>query len=172
MRGKHGVSLVELIVAVVVLGLVAVLTIPRLTRAAAAPDRSAALKTELKILRCAVERYYQDHGVYPGCAGDGENAAGTGAALVGQLCGFTDAQGHAASTRDERHRFGPYLRDGIPANPVLPGSSTGVRLMQGNVVPTPVADAREAGWVYNCDTGRLVANTAAVDLKGQAYATY
>jgi prepilin-type N-terminal cleavage/methylation domain-containing protein len=172
MRRNRAVSLIELIVAVVILGLVALLAIPRLTRAAPPPDRSAALKTQLKTLRCAVERYYQDHGTYPGCSGDAEQAAGTPAALSAQLCLFTDPQGQVSATRDATHRFGPYLRDGMPANPVLPESPAGVDLVRGTALLAPAPDAPEAGWIYDCDTGRLIANTPAADPKGQPYSTY
>jgi hypothetical protein len=60
----------------------------------------------------------------------------------------------------------------MPANPVLPESPAGVDLVRGTALLAPAPDAPEAGWIYDCDTGRLIANTPAADPKGQPYSTY
>jgi hypothetical protein len=172
-RAKKAVSLLEVVLALIILGLVALLAIPRRSPAATTPDSGALLKERLRVLRVAIERYYQDHGAYPGQRGDGRDAARTEAAVVGQLIGFTAVNGEVAEMADELHRFGPYLRDGIAACPVPPRvGMRGVQVVGGAAAPVFVEQARVAGWVYNCDTGRIVANSDAADSAGQPYASY
>lgn len=173
MRRNLAVSAIEVILAVVILGLVALLTIPRLSPAAATPDEGTLLRQRLRILRIAIERYYQDHRVYPGQHGDGRNAARTEAAVVAQLTRFTDLDGDVAGVGDESHPLGPYLRDGVPACPVPPYAGTsGVHIMEGTAMPVFTEQAPHAGWVYNCDTGRIAPNSNARDPAARAYTSY
>jgi prepilin-type N-terminal cleavage/methylation domain-containing protein len=170
---KKAVSLIEVLLAIVILGLVALLAIPRLSPAATAPEEGALLRERLRILRVAIERYYQDHGAYPGQHSDGRNAARTEDAVVAQLTKFTAADGDVADLGDELHRFGPYLRDGMLACPVPPHAGrSGLHIVSGTTTPTFVEAARQAGWVYNCDTGRIAPNSAAADPAGRTYTAY
>ena len=156
---------------VVILGILAVLAIPQLSRAAA-PDAGAVLARNLKVLRLASERYRQDHGVFPAQTGDGVHAAGSEAAFVAQLTRYTDAQGRASDTQDSVHCFGPYLRDGIPPSPIPPHEgSSGVHMLTGSA-PLTFEPEAVAGWVYNCDTGGIAPNTDAADATGRSYASY
>ena len=82
------------------------------------PSERDRLRTDLKIMRVAIERYYQDHGAYPGEVSDGEHDAGRATAVVAQLTMFSDAEGRVSRTYDTDHPFGPYLREGIPPCPV------------------------------------------------------
>lgn len=167
------VSAIEVILAIVILGLVALLTIPRLSPAATAPDEGALLRERLRILRVAIERYYQDHRAYPGQHSDGRNAARTEAAAVAQLTRFTDMDGAVAELGDESHRFGPYLRDGVPACPVPPRAGTcGMHVVGGTTAPAFTEQATHAGWVYNCDTGQVAPNSNASDNAARAYTSY
>ncbi len=173
MRGQSAVSVLEVLLALVILGLVALLSIPRLSPAATAPDEGAVLRERLRILRVAIERYYQDHGVYPGQQGDGHNAPRTEAALVAQLTGFTDKGGHVAERGDELHPLRPYLRDGMLACPVPPRAGLrGVYVIGGTATPAFTEEAALAGWVYNCDTGQIAPNSNATDTAGRAFASY
>ena len=173
MCGKRGVSLIEIILAVVILGLVAVVTLPRLSRAAASPDSGAQLRADLKILRVAIERYYQDHVAYPGQQGDGMHPARTPEATVAQLTRYTNERGQTADRPDASHRFGPYLRDGIMPCPVaVRADLTGVRVVVGTVDVGHFSAADDTGWIYNCETGQIAANSAANDAAGRRYASY
>lgn len=173
MRRRKAVTLLELIIAVVLLGLLAVLAIPRLTRASPTPEVTAALRADLKILRVAIDLYYRDHGAFPAQHSDGREAAGTPAAFVGQLTGYTDAHGHVCETPDADHCFGPYLRDGIPPCPVVPGPHRhAIHVISGPALPTDVAGSAPAGWVYSPNTGHIAANTTAADARGRPYASY
>ncbi len=170
---RPAVSLLEVVVALLVLGIVAALTLPQLGQAATAPDEGLLLRERVQILRVAIERYYQDHNAFPAQHGDGENAAGTDAALVAQLTQYTDEIGHAAPTRDPQHRFGPYLRDGLPACPVVPHTlARGICLISGAATPGFREAATEAGWVYNFETGQVAANSREIDAAGCRYENY
>ena len=78
---RRGLSLVEAIIVIVIIGLLAVLAVPRFSRAAPAPD-SFNPRPVLVTLRSAIELYYYDHGAYPGQQSDGINAPGSAAALT------------------------------------------------------------------------------------------
>ncbi len=153
------VSLVEVVVVVVILGIVAILAIPQFSRAAESDDK-ALLARRLKVLRVAIERYRQDHGVFPAQVGDGVNAPATEAAFVAQLTNYTDARGRVADTGDVLFCYGPYLRDGIPACSVPPRSErNGVYVITGRTRPQ-TAEQATAGWVYDCETGQIVPTTS------------
>ncbi len=167
------VSLVEVLIALVLLGIVAALTIPHLGQAATRPDEGLVLHEDLQILRVAIERYYQDHHAYPGAQGDGENAGGTAAAFANQLTRYTDDAGHASEIRNATHRFGPYLRDGIPPCPVAPRlGMAGVHVEGDAMAPRFVPDDPNAGWSYNCETGQITANSNQGDGAGREYQNY
>lgn len=172
MYGRKAVSAVEVIVAVVILGLLVALAIPRFTRAAA-HEQDARLRGCLKVLRVAIERYYQDHHAFPGQHGDGSSPAASPATFVAQLTKFTDQRGRVSDVKDALHRFGPYLRDGVPQCPVPPHlGRAGVHVIRGGTAPAFADQAAEAGWVYNCQTGQIVANSNATDSTGRSYLSY
>ncbi len=70
-------------------------------------------------------------------------------------------------------RFGPYLRDGIPTCPV--GSRAGlrgVRMICGTALPAFDAEATDAGWVYNSETGLIACNADGRDPGGRLWTGY
>ncbi len=169
---RRALTWVEILVALVLLGVIAALTVPRFSRAAAAPaDDSARLRDRLRVLRVAIERYYRDHHAYPAQFADGQAPACSPAAFEAQLTRFTDESGRVADAPDAVHRFGPYLRDGLPPCPLPAGARTGVHVTPGSQPPEPDPDSA-AGWVYNCQTGQICANSAARDATGVIYAHY
>ncbi len=167
---KSGVSIIEVILVVLLLGLVAALTVPRFSRASSA-DVEPDVRVPLSVLRNGIEMYYFDHGAYPGQNSDGTDPAGSAAAFQSQLTKFTDEAGRVADRRDERHQFGPYLRAGIPPCLVPPNrGQTGVAMVTTR--PGYLPEATTAGWVYNCQTGDIVMNSDAVDAEDMAYDQY
>lgn len=167
-------SVIELVLAIVILGLVAALAIPQFSRAAVNPT-SNDLKTNLAVLRTAIEMYAQDHGFYPGQrhAGLASAPAGSPEAFLLQLTQYSDADGAVSPTPTEQFRFGPYLRDGIPLCPVSVGRpSSQVHLIDGVTAPCFAPSARESGWVYNFNTGYIAANSPGSDEDGVPYDSY
>ena len=173
MNKQRAVSVIEIVIAIVIIGVVAALTIPRLGQAAETPSDQDRLRTSLKIMRVAIELYHQDHGAYPGMAGDGEHEAGSAGAVLAQLTLFTDVDGLASHVYGADHPFGPYLRDGIPPCPVHPnGGQAGLRVVGDKSELRYLPDAPAAGWLYDCQTGRIVPNSDVQDEEGRAYLSY
>jgi Tfp pilus assembly protein PilE len=166
----RGLSLVEAIIVIVIIGLLAILAVPRFSHADPEPADFNP-RPPLVRLRSAIEMYYYDHGAYPGQRGDGLNPSGGAEAFCRQLTTFSDVDGRTSRQRTEVFRFGPYLRDGVPACPVPP------RLGMSAVVTTADAprfqeSAADAGWVYNCQTGAVSLNSDALDPAGLPYDRY
>lgn len=138
---------------VVIIGIIAAIAIPRMSRGAAGAADSS-LQSNLRVLRNAVDLFYTEHAnTYPALA-----------TIEAQLTQFSDETGATAGTQSATHIFGPYMRE-IPALPV--GAKRGQR---------GISDATGAtiGWLYTAATGQVRANTEAteVDARGVLYSTY
>jgi type II secretory pathway pseudopilin PulG len=169
----RALSVVELVVVLVVLVLLAALAVPQFGRAATR-DPEEMLRAELARLRTAIELYVQDHGAYPGQTSTGLPGAeaATAAAFIRQLTQYTDDRGRVSATPSDTHPYGPYLRDGIPRCPgVTGGDAAGVLLIAGDEVPT-YRESAVVGWVYNCETGYIAANSSGRDAHGMRYDAY
>lgn len=170
MRRTYGINVVELIVVVVIFAVIALIAVPRLTRAAGVSDEAQLLRDRLQILRVAIERYRQDQGVWPGFPANDADAQPRSELFVRQLTKYVDKLGSTADARDALHPLGPYLRDGIPACPVPPvRGSTTVHVVVDDVDSPP---SSAGGWIYDARTGRIRANSDYVDVHGHAYGTY
>jgi general secretion pathway protein G len=168
---RKGYSLVEIVIVLVVLGIIAAIAIPRISLGSKQAEESA-LRSNLKMIRCAIEKYQSDHGGFlPGEKGDGQNAAGTAASFIRQLCFFTAATGEVSETRDLAHPFGPYLRGQLPRQTVGSNADDNSVTVINNTLPLN-ADGSTAGWIYNVNTGDFVANTSEVDTAGTEYDDY
>jgi Tfp pilus assembly protein PilE len=168
----RAVSLAELVIALVILGVLAAMAIPNFSSAATHSPETQ-LRAQLIRLRTAIDLYYDHHQAYPGqcAAGTPDSAAGTPAAMILQLTQFSAADGRTSPTHSEVFCYGPYLRDGIPHCPVVPAAnSTAVHLVDS--ATHPVACDAAAGWIYNCQTGYVIANSAEPDSCGVGYDTY
>lgn len=155
-NGRRAFSLLELIVTVAIMGVVAAIAVPRFSRGVETVGSSATLK-ELFILQKQIELYAIEHAnVYPGVNGDGTNAGGTEEAFRSQLLKYTDVNGMAKSTPDNRFRFGPYLRNGFPAMKIGPKAGSADVFFDTGVLD--YLPGQDEGWIYNLDTGEIIAN--------------
>jgi type II secretory pathway pseudopilin PulG len=148
--GRGLFSLMELAIVLTVLGLVATIVGPRMSRAAAGPSPHLSenvLTGQLRMLRAAIDEYAGEHG--------GRFPEGDADGVVQQLTGYSDFLGNASATRTARHRLGPYLRE-IPA--ILVGSNRG-----GAALALPGHPARAAAWFYNPGTGEIRVNSRSED---------
>jgi len=129
------------------LGLVAAVTVPRFSRAAVAPRavNAVPLRDSLRTLRIAIERYYLDHRAYPAQYADAVAPAASAAAFEAQLTRYNRRVRPVANARDAVHRFGPYLRDGVPLCPLPGGSRAGVHVISGAQPPSPSPGCPPAG---------------------------
>lgn len=150
-------SLVELVIVVVIIGIIAAIAVPRLSNAATRAKGNA-LAQNLAVVREAIERYYAEHGRFPGYD------PGTGTRdddyFVDQILLFTDETGNTSETYGYPHVFGPYLRKPFPANPF-----NDLRTVYVKAAPTD-ADPEEdaAGWVAVLSTGDFGINAEEFDL--------
>ena len=113
-------------------------------------------------MRAAVELYRQQHGAYPGAVaasaatcvnGTNEVAAVGDAAFLTQMTRFTNAAGQACTGTDPtQFRFGPYLKDGIPVNPL--GANANVVVVTTGTLG--LASAGGNGWRFDSVTGELI----------------
>jgi prepilin-type N-terminal cleavage/methylation domain-containing protein len=169
---RRGLSIIEVVVVVVILGVIAALAIPTLSKGAVNDDE-ALLRERVALLRTAIELYYDDHGFYPGGRPAGQFPAGSSEAFVNQLVKFTDAAGAASDSPSERFCLGPYLRDGIPVCPVsTPVPSEKAALIDGDDFPRWDRSLTDVGWVYNWRNGYIAANSSGVDARGVRYDSY
>ena len=162
----RGFSLVELVIVVVIIGVIAAIAVPRISRGAKGAVE-ASVKGSLAGLRNAIDMFAAEHGgAFPGSyTGDVE------ADFIAQLTSKTNASGVVGTTAGT-HIYGPYLRSGVPPLQVGPNKgANGVILTDAN--PPVVAEGTvTAGWVYNYETGVIIANTDDEDESETGYDEY
>lgn len=156
-KGRRAFSMIELVIVVVIIGIIAAIAIPRMSRGTAAAADSA-LKSNLAILRNAIDLYQTEHnGLYP--------TASAGATVEELLTQYSNADGSDTNpTKDTANGFiyGPYLR-AIPTMPV--GAEKGKKTIGAT------ATAGTA-WVYDSGTGTVTPNASGNDSAGVAYSSY
>jgi prepilin-type N-terminal cleavage/methylation domain-containing protein len=152
MAGRRGFSLLELVIVLAVLGIVAAIAAPRLSRAGAGGS-DAALAHDLSTLRKAIDRYAAEHcGTYPSAISFRE-----------QLRRYTDESGAVSKQKEGRYIYGPYIA-GVPEVAAGPG--------KGNS-KVAAAPGSGVGWLYNEVTGEIRVNAAnETDALGRRYADY
>ncbi len=149
-------SLIELVIVVVILGVIAAIAIPRLSRGSEGAIESA-LRGDLAVMRKAIDLYVTEHvGSYP-----------TLASFESQMTEYSDLSGDTSVNMGGAYIYGPYLR----AVPPLPGGpNAGLSAVKG-----PPADGLGPyGWVYDETDGTIVANAGdgEVDVTGTPYNEY
>lgn len=148
-------SLIELVIVIVIIGVLAAIAVPRLSRGATSAGENA-LAANLTAMRSAVELFYAEHGqTYPALA-----------KFEDALTKYSNAAGTTFGDRDTATGviYGPYLR-AVPPLPV--GTNKG----KTGAVATLGEDG---GWVYDATKGTVKANCAdgEVDSNGKKYNTY
>src|SRR5262249_10275015 len=135
-----------------IIGIIAAIAIPRMSRGAAGAN-DAALTDDLATLRKAIDMYQAEHGSPPTLAG-----------FVAQLTLYSNATGDSAQTNsDATHTLGPSIRP----SPALPlGANTGQ-------VGIGAANGPTIGWIYDEVAATIHANTTSEkDASGVPYSSY
>jgi prepilin-type N-terminal cleavage/methylation domain-containing protein len=151
-RRPNGFSLVELVIVVVIMGIIAAVAIPRLSRGARTAG-SSALKSNLSVLRNAVEMYAAEHdGKYPD------------AGIINQLTQFSNATGATTSaTKTATEVYGPYIKE-FPPLPVGSKKDATAIHVTTTAADVPPQGLATDGWWYNTVTQTLRANIPDADV--------
>ena len=150
-------SLIELVIVVVVIGTIAGIAVPRLSRGAATAAQTS-LRADLSLIRGAIERYRAEH----------DNNPPTSAATISaQLTMYSNSAGATSATKTSEYRFGPYLRQ-------IPEIRVGPQTGKDNIRDLGVPGTGTEAWFYNKVTGDFCTNTtiSLVDADGVPYKDY
>jgi prepilin-type N-terminal cleavage/methylation domain-containing protein len=155
MGKKRAFSLVELVIVIVIIGVLAAIAVPRLSRGATAATENA-LSANLAAMRSAIELFYAEHGqTYPALA-----------KFDDALTKYSNITGTTFGDRDTATGviYGPYLR-AVPPLPV--GANKGKTAAVATL-------GEDGGWVYDATKGTVKANCAdgEVDSNSKKYNTY
>ena len=172
-QNEKGFTLVELLIVVIILSVLAAVIIPQL-RGSTENARLSSLDTNLASTRSALEIYYIQHNNnYPGnVANDTVGAtttahANANAAFVAQMSKYSDEAGNTSDKYDAAtFKLGPYMKKGLPANP-LPNAATTTDAQKKTVnvdITTLTLDTAAAsdtaayGWIFVKTTGEFFSN--------------
>lgn len=163
-QGKNrnsGFTLVELLIVVIILAILAAIIVPQFS---AATDDAAqsAYDTNVANIRAAIDLYRQQHNAYPGAVASSGGSCPAGsaavngvageAAMIAQLKSYTNAAGQACTGTDATFRYGPYLKDDLPTNPL--GTSNTVVVITDGVLG--ISTGSSGGWRYDSVTGEFI----------------
>jgi len=158
---QRGFTLVELLIVVIILAILAAIIIPQFTAATDDATQSA-YDTNIANIRSAIDLYRQQHQEYPGavasgggsCPGSSTAVAGVAgdAAFIAQLQNYTNAAGEACTGTDAEFRYGPYLKDDLPNNPL--GTSNALVVVTTGVLG--LTSASGGGWRFDSVTGEFI----------------
>ncbi|MDH3589913.1 MAG: type II secretion system GspH family protein [Gammaproteobacteria bacterium] len=158
---QTGFTLVELLIVVIILAILAAIVVPQFS-ATTDDARQSAFDSNLASLRAVAELYRQQHGAYPGNVAATAAVCPTGANQTGaagtasfplQLVNFTNSSGQACTGFDAtQFRFGPYLKEGIPENPL--GTSNTVTVVSTGVLG--LSTGSTGGWRFDSITGEII----------------
>ena len=174
-----GFTLIELLIVVIILAIISAIAIPQFS-AATADAQLASLDTSLANIRGSIEQYRAQHtgNAYPGdkassggtgCDGvEGTGDAGSLIAMDEQLKFPSNAAGQTCSIANTTYRYGPYLRQGIPAEPI--NNIATIAFTTTGTMAAPAAAG--TGWAYDTKTGKFYMNSAALDPNGKAYSAH
>ena len=183
---QAGFTLVELLIVVIIIAILAAIVVPQFT-SATRDAQEAALDANLAAMRSAIELFRGQHsgGIYPGgVAGSGPasdtNTCPTGStasaaaistaqAFMDHLLMYSDASGKACNLGDPvTFKYGPYIRKGIPVDPIKQISAVVVLKAGAPLAPA----AATGGWAYDTRSGQIVMNSNAPDSRNNAYSTH
>ena len=181
-RGNRGFTLIELLIVVIIIAILAAIAIPQFT-SSTSDAKASALDANLASVRGAIEMYKAQHGgAYPGSAAStlGKDASGTtisctagankvGAAnsqdaMLAQLQYYSNAAGMVCDTPSANFKYGPYLRQGLPTEPVTPSSA-----LAFTSAGTPITATAAGGWAYDSMSGQFIMNSNVADVTGGSH---
>jgi prepilin-type N-terminal cleavage/methylation domain-containing protein len=161
---RHGFTLIEVLIVVVILGILAATVLPQFTSSTANAKESA-LRADLAQLRAQIQLYkFQHDGVFPN---------GTADNVVKQLTLASDITGNTAAPGTAGYAYGPYLMGQLPTNPFNGGAGVMVKagaITVADIDPSATQGSVKVGWVYSSLTGQIIANSSGNAADGTALA--
>ncbi|NLF30632.1 MAG: prepilin-type N-terminal cleavage/methylation domain-containing protein [Planctomycetes bacterium] len=146
---RGGFTLVEVFIVVLIIGILAMVVVPRVVTAAEQAKEST-LETDLLTIRRAAELYRAEHGGRLPHLDEGGNVSLAG--IVWRMTLKTTAEGKL----DDSGECGPYLPE-WPTNPYVPGPA-GQQIKGAAATSAPRDDS--SGWYYSTTTGLFHVNSA------------
>jgi prepilin-type N-terminal cleavage/methylation domain-containing protein len=171
-RSNRGFTLIELLIVVIIIAILAAIAIPQFS-SSTSDAQASAMDADLASIRGAIEMYKTQHAnIYPGdvtstlaqgasCPTGGNNVTGAAdsqAALVAQLQYYSNAAGAVCDMQSDTFKYGPYLRQGIPAEPI-----TGSTVVAVTSTGKAIAATADGGWAFDTKSGQFIANNTAKD---------
>ncbi len=139
-RSVHrGFSLVEMVMVTATIGIIMMIAVPRMTRAADDAQASA-IVANIRVLQNAIDMYAAEHNNLNPAQDADKSVSTNGARFAARLMQHTDEVGSAGGL------YGPYLLR-VPRNPG--NGRTTIR------IDGAAAGADLAGWRFNSTTGRI-----------------
>jgi prepilin-type N-terminal cleavage/methylation domain-containing protein len=177
-RATAAFTLVELLIVILIIGTLAAVAIPQFGDAAA-DAKVAALDQNLATVRKAIDKYHVEHGdAYPGKVAVHERVEGAGSVLLAhsdfvdaftkQMTMYSNAAGNTTQKKDERYPYGPYLRTGVPPNPLPAAGAAGAEAavaVTNDPKPLRAQANATSGWRMSSETGQFIANNALYDTR-------
>jgi general secretion pathway protein G len=156
-RNSKGFTLVEILIVVIILAILAGVVIPQFS-SSSEDAKLSVLQSDLATMRAAVELYYHQHNnIYPGDITSNYLAHATNDLWFGdQMTLYTDVDGEAVAVKDATHKYGPYLKKGIPVNPFDDLATVTIDDVTTDL--TAATDDGAGGWKFYTQTGQLFAN--------------
>ena len=163
---QAGFTLMEMIIAVIIMGILAAVIIPRIAMTTDDAKLNT-LKSDLSALRSTIEVYYAQHNsTYPGTndvAGAATADAGVAAtAFLKQLTQFTEVDGTISATKTAAAKYGPYIKGAAMApNPFNDSAVVVCDTTTADITVRVWDGTGTAGWHFYTKTGVIVANDTA-----------
>ena len=169
---QGGFTLVELLVVIIIIGILAAVAIPQFGDASS-DAKIAALDQNLSCVRSAIELYYYQHNnTYPGTVGLHATQAASApsahanasTAFSYQLTMYSNANGDTCAQMNAAYPYGPYLRSGVPPNPLPAATAAGAPSavnVKVDTTPLTADNSPATGWKVSSSTGQFIANNSA-----------
>ncbi len=168
MTAKRAFTLVEILIVVILLGILAVIVVPKFSNATATA-RASMVADNLRIMRSQLVVFKSQHrdvaAGYPNCDSTG---APTEAAFIEHMTMASTSEGNLAAPGTPGFRHGPYFRE-IPPNP-LNAKSTVQIIPDGAAVPAVGDDSH--GWIYKPAELVFKADSPGADVEGVDFIDY